>query len=168
MSDVLPLIRLREASAADAELLSRLIVSAFSSYTIRIDPPSGALKETPDAIREKLKSHDAAIAEIGGVAVGCVLFAEQDEDVLYVGRLAVDPAWRRRGIARALVAHAEAEARRRGCKRLRIQVRIPLVDNQALFKSCGFVEVSRETHPGYTAPTTIRMEKRLDDVKGAG
>ena len=80
---------------------------------------------------------------------------------LYIGRLAVNPSWRRRGIARGLIAHAEAEARRRGLKRLRIQVRIPLVDNQALFKSCGFLEISRENHPGYTAPTTIRMEKTL-------
>lgn len=154
-------LRLRTASAADAERLSRLIVLAFSAYEIRLDPPSSALKETPDAIREKLGTHGAALAESDGEAVGCVLFTPEDEDALYIGRLAVDPSWRRRGVARALIAHAEAEARRRGLGRLRIQVRIPLVDNQALFRSCGFVEVSRETHPGYAAPTTIRMEKRL-------
>ena len=79
----------------------------------------------------------------------------------YLEGIWVEPAWRRRGVARALIAYTEAEARRRGRDRLRIQVRIPLIDNQLLFKSCGFVEVSRETHPGYTAPTTIRMEKRL-------
>lgn len=153
--------RLCEASAADAGRLSRLIISAFSSYEIQLDPPSSALKETPGAIREKLKTHRAAIAESSGATIGCVLFTQEDGDALYIGRLAVDPAWRRRGVARALIAHAEAEARRRGLGRLRIQVRIPLVGNQALFKSCGFVEVSRESHPGYTAPTTIRMEKPL-------
>jgi N-acetylglutamate synthase-like GNAT family acetyltransferase len=157
----LPPLQIRTASADDAETLSRLIVAAFSSYEIPLDPPSSALKETPAAIIEKLETHGAAIAESVGCAIGCVLFTPQDDEVLYIGRLAVDPSWRRRGIARALIAHAETEARRRGLKRLHIQVRIPLVDNQALFKSCGFVEVSRETHPGYTAPTTIRMEKRL-------
>jgi N-acetylglutamate synthase-like GNAT family acetyltransferase len=156
-----PTFRLRTGSDADAVILSRLIIGAFSSYAIRLDPPSSALRETPEAIREKLKTHHAAIAECGGVAAGCVLFTQEEGDVLYVGRLAVDPGWRRRGVARALVAYAEEEARRRGLKRLRIQVRIPLVDNQALFKSCGFIEVSRETHPGYTEPTTIRMEKQL-------
>ena len=63
--------------------------------------------------------------------------------------------------SRALIACVEAEARRRDLGRIRLQVRIPLVGNQALFKSCGFVEVARESHPGYTEPTTIRMEKRL-------
>ena len=152
---------LRAASTDDAEQLSRLIVGAFGAYTIRLDPPSSALKETPDAIRDKLKTYSAAIVEADAIVIGCVLFTTEDDDVLYVGRLAVDPAWRRRGVARALVEYAEREARRRQLKRLRIQVRIPLVDNQALFKSCGFVEISRETHAGYTEPTTIRMEKQL-------
>ncbi|HEX2114365.1 MAG TPA: GNAT family N-acetyltransferase [Alphaproteobacteria bacterium] len=156
-----PEFHLREATAADAELLSRLIISAFSTYEVRLDPPSSSLKETPDAIRAKFATHGGAIAESEGKAVGCVLFTPEEDSVLYVGRLAVDPMWRRRGVARALIAYAELEARRRGRDTLRIQVRIPLVSNQQLFKSCGFVEVSRETHPGYTAPTTIRMEKRL-------
>jgi predicted N-acetyltransferase YhbS len=156
-----PDFHLREATAADAKLLSRLIIGAFSTYEVRLDPPSSALKETPEAIREKLTTHGAAIAESDGKAIGCVLFTPEEESILYVGRLAVDPEWRRRGVARALIAYAEAEARRRGRDTLRIQVRIPLVSNQLLFKSCGFVEVSRETHSGYTAPTTIRMEKRL-------
>jgi predicted N-acetyltransferase YhbS len=158
--------RLRAATAADAALLSRLIIGAFSGYEGRLDPPSSALKETSDAIRAKLATHGAAIAESDGKPVGCVLFTPEEGSVLYVGRLAVDPVWRRRGVARALIAHAEAEARRRGLDRLRIQVRIPLVGNQALFESCGFVEVSRETHPGYTAPTTIRMEKPLQPRPG--
>jgi N-acetylglutamate synthase-like GNAT family acetyltransferase len=159
--DAIPPIRLRGATVADAALLSPLIIGAFSTYEERLDPPSSALKETPEAIHTKLATYGAAIAESEGKAVGCVLFAPEDATVLYIGRLAVDPAWRRRGVVRALIAYAEAEAHRRGLAALQIQVRIALVDNQSLFKSCGFVEVSRETHPGYTAPTTIRMEKRL-------
>jgi GNAT superfamily N-acetyltransferase len=155
-----PAFRLRAATAADADQLSQLIIAAFSSYEIRLDPPSSALTETPEAIRAKFPTHGAAIAESGRAGIGCVLFTPE-ESALYVGRLAVDPAWRRRGVARALIAYAEAEARRRTLDRLRIQVRIPLLGNQLLFKSCGFVEVSRECHPGYTEPTTIRMEKRL-------
>lgn len=161
MTNERPLFSLRAATAADAGLLSHLIIGAFSTHEGRLDPPSSALKETPQAVRAKLATHGAAIAESGGKAVGCVLFTPEEDSILYIGRLAVDAAWRRRGVARALVAYAEAEARRRGLQQMRLQVRIPLVDNQALFKSCGFVEVGRESHPGYTGPTTIRMEKRL-------
>jgi N-acetylglutamate synthase-like GNAT family acetyltransferase len=156
-----PLFHLRAATVNDAETLSRLIVGAFSAYEIRLDPPSSALKETPVSVRAKFADHGGAIAESDGRGIGCVLFTPADATALYIGRLAVDSAWRRRGVARALVAYAEAEARRRGLRQMRLQVRIPLVDNQALFRSCGFVEVSRESHPGYTEPTTIRMEKCL-------
>ena len=164
MTNESPSFRLRAGTTADATLLSRVIIGAFSAYEIRLDPPSSALKETPEATREKLATHGAAIAESDGKVVGCVLFTPEDASALYIGRLAVDPGWRRRGVARALIAYAEAEARRRGRDRLRIQVRIALTGNQALFQSCGFVETGREAHPGYTEPTTILMEKRLPDA----
>jgi GNAT superfamily N-acetyltransferase len=164
MNDGTP-FTLRPASSADAEALARLIVAAFSSYPDPLDPPSSALKETPEAIRARLAGgHGAAIAWVGGRGVGCVTYTPEDEDVLYVGRLAVDSAWRGRGVARALIAHAETEARRRGLRTLRVRVRVPLVGNQRLFRSCGFVEIARECHEGYSEPTTIRMEKRLQDV----
>jgi predicted N-acetyltransferase YhbS len=165
-SERLPFI-LRAATAADAELLSRLIVSAFSTHEGRLDPPSSALKEIPEAIRAKLATHGAGIAESDGKPIGCVLFTAEENAVLYIGRLAVAPAWRRRGVARTLIGYAEADARRRGLIPMRLQVRIPLVDNQTLFKSCGFVEVSRENHPGYTEPTTLWMEKRLPESASA-
>jgi GNAT superfamily N-acetyltransferase len=102
-SERLPFI-LRAATAADAELLSRLIVSAFSTHEgRRLDPPSSALKETPEAIRAKLATHGAGIAESDGKPIGCVLFTAEENAVLYIGRLAVAPAWRRRGLARALI-----------------------------------------------------------------
>jgi predicted N-acetyltransferase YhbS len=154
-------ITVRPAIAADAALLSDLIVAAFSAYPVSLNPPSSALKESPDAIRAKFADHGAAIAEIGGSAVGCVLFTPEDAATLYLGRLAVLPSWRGRGIARALIAFVESEARRRGLSRVRLSVRIALPDNQRLFKACGFAETGREAHPGFAEPTQIHMEKRL-------
>jgi GNAT superfamily N-acetyltransferase len=154
----------RPASAADASLLSELIMAAFSAYPITLNPPSSALKETPDAIRARFPDQGGGIAEIGNVPVGCVLFEPEPNGTLYLGRLAVHPAWRGRGIARALIAFVEDEARRRGLDRLRLSVRIVLTDNHRLFAACGFVEVGREAHPGFSEPTSINMEKRLPDV----
>ena len=83
------------------------------------------------------------------------------KDGLYLGRLAVAPAWRGRGIARALVAAAEMAARRTGLPRVHLSTRLVLLDNRRLFAACGFVETTRDAHPGYAEPTFVNMEKRL-------
>jgi predicted N-acetyltransferase YhbS len=155
------MIAVRRATLADAARLSDTIIAAFSAYPAPLNPPSSALRETAAVIRSKLADHGAAIAEIGSVIVGCVLFTPEDATALYLGRLAVHPSWRRLGVARALVAFVEHEARRLGRTSIRLSVRIALPDNQRLFASCGFLEVGREAHPGFAEPTMIRMEKRL-------
>ena len=34
--------------------------------------------------------------------------------------------------------------------------------HRRLFASCGFMEVAMRAHPGYSAPTFVEMEKRLN------
>jgi GNAT superfamily N-acetyltransferase len=71
------------------------------------------------------------------------------------------PAWRGQGIARALLAAGEAEARRRGLKRMTLRVRLALGENQRLFAGFGFAPAGQGAHPGYRQPTFLLMEKRL-------
>lgn len=155
------IISIRRATIADAALMSELIIAAFSAYPFPLNPPSSAIKETADAIRAKFADHGGCIAEIGHAAVGCVLFTPEAGNALYLGRLAVHPQWRGRGIARALIAFVEDEARRLDLHKVRLKVRIALPDNQRLFASCGFVEAGREAHHGFSEPTMLNMEKRL-------
>lgn len=93
--------------------------------------------------------------------MGTILWA-REEDGLHLARLAVAPGWRRRRVARALIAAVEAEARQLGLSRLRLGVRLALMDNRRLFAACGFREAELHTHPGYAAPTWVSMEKHLD------
>ena len=53
--------------------------------------------------------------------------------------VAVDPALRGRGVGRALVEAAAAEAARRGARRLTLRVLGPNLVAQRLYDSCGFV-----------------------------
>jgi GNAT superfamily N-acetyltransferase len=90
-----------------------------------------------------------------------VLWTERDAG-LYIGRLAVLPDWRRRGLARALLARAEAEARARKLPRLHLGTRLALTNNRRLFAAAGFLETREHAHEGYDRPTWVQMEKRLD------
>src|SRR4051794_22571192 len=139
-------------------------IAAFTQAifgVLDIDPPSGVLKETEADFAVRLRDDICFIVEAGGKLIAS-MFCRQDGDALYVGRLAVHPHWRRRGIANALMDAAKAEARRIGAKRLTLGCRIALTSNLALFRRHGFVIVRESCHPGYTTPTSYDMELRLD------
>jgi GNAT superfamily N-acetyltransferase len=161
---------IRDATLTDAAAIAALIRLAFATQSRPTSPPPSALRETAATVTEHLGTGGGAvaedgdaIAEDGGALVGAVLWNE-DEGALYVGRLSVHPAHRRKGIARALIDAAERAARRQGFSRLTLGTRLVLEDNRRLFASCGFVETGTHRHEGFTEPTWVSMERRLDDV----
>ncbi len=158
MSDTLVL---RTATTADATTIAATIAAAFMQYRGRLVPESSAFRETPDAITEQIGAGSSVIvAERNGVMIGCVV-AEPMEGDLYFGRLAILPEARGLGLAKRLIGAVEEEARRLGLPGVRLGVRIALVDNQRLFRSLGYCEISREAHPGFDHPTSINMRKAL-------
>lgn len=146
--------------AARLEELQRFVQDAFRD--LPIDPPSSSLKETLADFAARLQSDAIFVASDASALIGSI-FCTPDDDALYVGRLAVRPDWRRRGVASALVDAAKAEARRRGAKRMTLGARIALPGNVALFRRHGFVVVRETCHPGFTAPTSYDMELVLAD-----
>jgi predicted N-acetyltransferase YhbS len=96
----------------DAPAILPVIHAAFRAQSVATDPPSGALRETAESLAAQIAEGGGAGILAEGRWVAAVLWAEEEgEDALHLGRLAVLPAWRRRGLARALVAATEAEAR---------------------------------------------------------
>jgi len=154
-------VRIRSLTVGDAAAAAGLIRAAFAAQSRATDPPSGALGETTASVATRLAEGGGGGAEADGALVGVVLWAET-EGALYIGRVSVTPAWRGRGLARALLETAEAEARRRGLKRMTLRVRLALDDNQRLFARFGFKPAGQGAHPGYAEPTFLVMEKRLD------
>ncbi len=151
---------IRAATARDAAVIADLVRRAFSAQPRPTNPPSSALKETAATITAHLARGGGAVLERDRVVVGAVLWEEEDS-ALYISRVSVDPAYRRQGIARALVDEAEREARRRGFSRMTLGVRLELVENHQFFSSCGFVDAELRSHEGFSRPTWVLMERRL-------
>jgi GNAT superfamily N-acetyltransferase len=70
-------------------------------------------------------------------------------DHLVVNNVAVAPASQGRGLGRALLAFAEAEARRRGFAEIRLHTNAAMADNLVMYPNLGYTEAGRETRGGF-------------------
>ncbi len=151
---------IRTITTEDAALLKDLIQQAFEQYRDRLDPPSGVFTETVEHLVQKIEHGGGFIALADQQAVGAVLY-EPLEGGIYLGRLAVLPAYRGKGIGRLLVAAVENAAREQGFEHVWLGVRVVLPENRAMFERMGYHVVEALAHPGYSEPTFFRMSKDL-------
>jgi GNAT superfamily N-acetyltransferase len=151
-------VAVRRASVdfADWEAVRTLIHDAFASMEGRIDPPSSALRLTPQSMAADAANGALLLAWMGSTFVGCA-FVRPKQDALYIGKLAVRPGLQGSGIGKALVEAARAEARALGMKALELQTRIELTENHAAFARMGFIKTAETAHRGYQRPTSITM-----------
>ena len=61
----------------------------------------------------------------------------------FIGYMAVEPAWQRRGIGRMLLAYIETEARERGLPYLSLMVTEENAPARALYAAAGFATERR-------------------------
>jgi ribosomal protein S18 acetylase RimI-like enzyme len=151
---------LREAAAGEAPDIVGVLQAAFREYLGRLDPPSGAHAETVETVRQRMTRATAVLALIEGVPAGCI-FCEARAGHVYLSRLAVLPSYRRRGLGHALIEHVEARARTLGISRVRLGVRISLVEQRAYYERLGYRFFEHGYHEGYTEPTFDFLEKDL-------
>jgi GNAT superfamily N-acetyltransferase len=68
---------------------------------------------------------------------------------LLLDNVAFDPVVQGKGYGRALIAFAEAEARRHGHKELRLYTHVLMTENLTLYGRLGFRETGRVREKGY-------------------
>jgi ribosomal protein S18 acetylase RimI-like enzyme len=78
----------------------------------------------------------------------------------YIDALATDPGFRRRGVARALLAEAERQAREHGLPAVALDTTISNAPARALYASEGFDEVAYRP-PGRGLPGFVALVKPL-------
>jgi len=110
---------LRPVEAPDVEAVVDLWREVFPEYA----DPAHPQRDPRANVERKLSFGDDLfwVAEIEGRVVGSVM-AGWDGHRGWLYLLAVRPAWRRRGIARALLVEAESALAERGCPKVLLQV----------------------------------------------
>lgn len=86
-----------------------------------------------------------------------------EENDYYVQMVAVEPRWRRSGLGRFLMGHAEQQAKARGCARIALDVEATNVPAITLYRSLGYQDVFTSGRPWLiNKPPTIRMAKAIE------
>ena len=159
------MVRIVRARVEDAALVHRIMHAAFGEYRSTLVPPSSSHDETVEFVARAIEQGGALLVWDGDVAVASARF-EPRSDSLYVGRVAVLPEHRRRGIASAIMARMEEVARELGLPAVQVGVRGSLPSNLGLYRWLGFEVVAVDQHPR-GPDKTIWMFKRLLDSPAA-
>jgi ribosomal protein S18 acetylase RimI-like enzyme len=133
-----PVVDIREASAEDAETIHALMMEAFEEFRAAV-PPSSALDETVESIREALESgqEEAVILTEDGIPAAMVRY-RYEEDAIQFSRLSVIPPRRKRGYARKLIQWIEQRGRSKGKTICRCKVRQSVSRNLVLYENMGY------------------------------
>lgn len=148
------------AAADEIEIVHSLTLRAFEEYRGMLEPPTGVLTESIQNAVDAVRTRRAAIARLNGNPAGAVRW-EAHGDRFYVGRLAVIPEFRRRGVAGALMDFAESRAGETGFAVVQVMVRAALSDNVAFFSHRGYGVTSTDPHPRNPAHLVHTMEKHI-------
>jgi GNAT superfamily N-acetyltransferase len=138
-----PLVR--PFTAGDQVAARRLILAGLGEHFGQIDETRNP---DLDAIAAHYGGPDAAfvVAEVDGALAGTGALTSDGPDpaVGWLVRVSVAPAYRRQGVARAIVHHLIALARARGLAALHVETNNDWYDAIGLYAACGFTPYAED------------------------
>ncbi|MCI0549866.1 MAG: GNAT family N-acetyltransferase [Anaerolineae bacterium] len=145
---------LRRADAADVPTVATLVNSAYGHYVERI----GFLpRPMRDDYAQVIRSSQVTVAESQGTIVGVIVLNVNDEGFV-IDNVAVDPSHRGKGVGKALLEFAEAEARRAGFDSIYRYTHEKMTENLVLYSRIGYVEYERRSQGEFSL---VYMRKHL-------
>ena len=137
---------IRPAHPADQRAVEAIVHAAYAVYVERIGKPPGPML---DDYRRLIEECAVSVVEEADGAIAALIVLLDKPDHLLLDNIAVRPDRQRQGLGRRLVAFAESEARRRGCREVRLYTHVTMTENIALYTRLGFVETGRRHDGGY-------------------
>jgi ribosomal-protein-alanine N-acetyltransferase len=154
---------LRPATPDDVAALAALETvvlggEAWSRAAVR-DEVEGPGRRVVLAVAEDVTGAEVLVGYAATMTVG---------DVVDLQRIAVRSSYRRRGVARALLGEAFAEAAARGAARMLLEVSARNASAAGLYAAAGFVEIHRRRRYYRDGSDAVVMSRTLEDAARAG
>ena len=140
-------LRIRPAAPSDRAVLHGLLTAQMVEHRLPAEPER--IDRGLDAALRPGSPAWLFLAERDGRAAGVFLAnpiasVEKGGETLWIEELYVTPDARRTGVARALLAHALDQARRRGLRAFDLEVVPTQAAALALYRALGFEDVPRQ------------------------
>ena len=138
-------MKIRSAIAADLDAVKACAEQAYALYVPRMGRKPAPM--VADFGAQISAGHVHVMKADGGVAGFIVLYPRGDH--IHVENVAILPALQGRGLGKALLALAEAEAGRRKLTAVELYTNEKMTENQTFYPRLGYVETGRREEDGF-------------------
>jgi len=144
----------RSATSADSAKVTALVKAAYGHYEKQIGMVPRPMW---DDYTEVIQHSQVTVAESHEAVVGVIVLGVTEEGFL-IDNVAVDPAYRGKGLGKALLEFAEAEARRAGFDSIYLYTHEKMKENIAIYSKIGYIEYDRRSQGEFSL---VYMRKQL-------
>jgi ribosomal protein S18 acetylase RimI-like enzyme len=144
----------RRAGPPDARAAAALVHAAYRHYVARIGITPGPMT---DDYQQVIRDYHVTVAEHDAAIAGMIVLRVTEEGFL-IDNVAVHPAHRGKGLGRALLDLAEAQAQRAGFGSIYLYTHEKMTENLALYSKIGYTEYDRRPQEGFSL---VYMRKHL-------
>jgi ribosomal protein S18 acetylase RimI-like enzyme len=145
----------RSATRRDAPKVAALVNAAYAHYR---EPIGMMPRPMTDDYAHLIANHRVTVAESrDGSILGIIVLRVEDEGFL-IDNVAVDPSMRGKGLGKALLEFAEAEAQKAGFDSIYLYTHEKMTENLELYRRIGYLEYDRRSQGDYSL---VYMRKHL-------
>lgn len=137
--------------------MTELVEAAYGHYVERLGMRPRPMTDDYAAVIQRAQ---VTVLESEAAIVGVIVLAVTEEG-LVIDNVAVHPSHRGMGLGGALLAFAEAEARRAGFESIFLYTHEKMTENLAIYAGAGYAEFDRRSHGDFSL---VYMRKHLAEA----